>query len=896
MVYVFAPAIIYQDYLYSIFGAKSILYSSFIVRVSLLDNNWIWQSVNANNSYQRFGFSFNGEGYKFYSFGGGTAAFYNDLNLFNFESNCASTIDVCINISNISPIYFYPPPRADHALVQINSYLYLFGGIGFNGYYSDMWQFDTVKEIWNSINQEGNIPSARHLFAYSSFGNTLAIFGGEGSLGLENDLYLFNGITNIWTSIVPLPSSPVPSGRKGTCAVFDLPYIYIYGGQTLNGISNELWQFNIGTSEYILLSTSDLGHTNANCQIVNNIFNIYFGLDSYGNSNTTIKRYDLSTNQWFTSQFINANTGGESGIAITIDNYFICYGGTSFYLESFSEIYAQSETGLYSAPTNFTPYSMAFAFFNSFLYISGGGSINLYQQLAPELYSSFLGYIDVNYTFQEVIIPCSPGTTALGTLCIPCDIGTYSDSFSNTPCTLCKMGTYLSVTGANSQRQCLFCPQNTFNNKLGSSKCLECTQYQYCPIGSISPQNLLNFTASTSIQPLNFNDIQNSNLISQIQLIIAIGIIAIAIVLIVVYIEKVKAFDLYTQNHNYKYNMPMILQKTTFGGAFSLLFFAYAIILISSAGLSYIYENISEIKALQPLVILEAKTKYFYANIKVEISLMQYLDNCHFADGLIYLNISGIMNSKDNSNDSFNYYRLSNGSCLIIYDCNNCYLESDAYILVNSDESTSYASGLSVAVTSTSSIPEKSSYFQQGILADDSHLFAGSSATIFSFSMIPSYFESDSSSYPSSSTGYHISQDSPPQSGSQHLVEDLSTIKKLLVLLNFPLASYGLFTTRYMIQGFFVMISMLLGSISGALSAIRFLMSFSEKKYIDYTSYRKHKLSTNDLIKKNGIIKQYLAKRCLSDSESFKINSCREIEDAPRQQNLILSSKITLKL
>ena len=873
------PTLIYQDLLYVIFGTYTFANSNLIFRVNLTDENWNWELINVENAYARWGFMLNGEDNKFYAFGGGEFYSYNDLNLFIFKKDCNSATDTCIAISSIISNYLYPPPRSNHALIVINSLLYVFGGKGSDGFYSDMWSFDTSQEIWNSVNQQGTIPSERHLFAYDGFGNTLAIFGGEDSSGLKNDLYIFNSVTSVWSYITPLSSS-ILSGRKGACAVINLPYIYIYGGITLSGTSNELWQFSFRSSEFTLLSTSPLGYAYINCQIVNQFFNIYLGRNSENYSPKTIKMYDLNTNKWLADKEISFPIGGIQSIAININGYFVCYGGTDDYSEAYSNLIVVSSNYSDFATVNFTPYNMAFAYYNSYLYISGGGSINLYQQIAPNSYNPFFGRVDVNYTFLETVIPCSPGTQGQGNICVSCAVGTYSDTFSNDPCTHCRPGTYRNITGANSQRQCLFCPQNTFNNNFGSSLCFDCTRNEYCPIGSINAQPALNFSYLQSIQPLNYNNHQKSSLISQSQLIITIITISASVILIVVFAEKIKQIDIYKQNHLYEYNIPMTLIQTTIGGAFTLLFYACAVILICSGALTYFLDNINEIKALQPLVILETNTKHFYAFIAIEISLIQYLDSCEKSNGLINLNVSGIVQANLSSNESFDYSKTSDHTCILTYNCNNCYIEPGAFIQAVSTENSSFASAISVSVNSSSSIPGSNSYFQSGVIADDQKVFAGSIATTFSFSVTPSYFESDSSIYPSSDTGYHISQDAPPVSGSQYGTSDLETISNILILVNLPLSAFGLYTMRLTIQGIFVLISSLLGTISGALGAIRFAMSFSEQKYLKYQNNHSGKDTITHILRRNLRLKQNLSKACIFENGTLTLKGCNEITDS----------------
>ena len=868
-----APGVIYGDYLYIIFGLYHLYFNPYIWRINLIDQKWNWETVSIINPYLRWGFSLRGSGNKFYAFGGGLDTFFNDLKMFTFDNNT-------VNIANVTLNFLYPPPRSDHILVQINNYFYLFGGIGFNGFLSDMWMFDIKNEIWTGINQAGDIPSARHLFAYASFASTIIIFGGEDSSGLKDDLYSFNAITNTWTYIAPASSS-TPSQRKGACAVIEMPYLYIYGGETYFAISNELWQYDMGKNTFNLIAESLLGIAYGTCQLIENAFFSYLGLDSDGETYIRISKYNITSDLWSLTSVNDVDVGGIQGLAFTINENVFYYGGINIYSQYYSGLHIYNPNGSFVINTGVSPYRMAFAFYKTSLYINGGGSINMYKRINGNMHSTMFYSMNLNELFDGAIFPCSPGTESDGSDCVPCGVGTYSDSFSNETCTPCNLGTYNNKLGANSRRQCIPCPYGTFSNNSGTDLCNQCNWIDFCPIGSKIPQSKSNVSTLSSIQPPNYNSLQNANLISDIQAYVTAAMLLGAFVLIFSCFSKVKHFDIYAQYHNHQYYTPMILQNTTFGGAFTLIFFAYALILITSGLFTYLLQNINEIKTLQPLVILETRVKIFYASIEVQISLMQYLDTCGDngqCSSLIFVNMSGIQTESINTTSSLNCYMAKNSSCIITYSCVSCYLLPDAFMQVTLHEDLSIASGIFVSVTSTSSIPESDSYIQAGIIADNDKVFAGGIPTIFSFSMIPSYFESDSSAYISSSTGYHVTQETSPLAGSQNTIDNLESVSELIVEVDLTLSTIGLYTTRLVVQKLFVLVSALLGSISGALGAVRFLMSFSEKKYSHYQIYYKKKKKFFEILKNNYKMKHILAPKCISENNDFKINHCEKIE------------------
>lgn len=69
----------------------------------------------------------------------------------------------------------------------------------------------------------------------------------------KNDFFIYNALTNHWSKISPL-SSLIPIAAKGACIVAKIPKIYIYGEITNSGYSGELWEFDMRSLKYKLIS------------------------------------------------------------------------------------------------------------------------------------------------------------------------------------------------------------------------------------------------------------------------------------------------------------------------------------------------------------------------------------------------------------------------------------------------------------------------------------------------------------------------------------------------------------------------------------------------------------------------------------------------------------------
>ena len=175
-----------------------------------------------------------------------------------------------------------------------NNCLWLFGGVSnFSGpkMYSDLWKYDISINEWtwmkgdSSANANGiygtkgvsnvlNYPSGRGCYSHWKDNNgNLWIWGGLGiSSETKNDLWKYNIALNEWVwisgdssgnnlaiQITPICSpsnNNIPSGRyeSRACWINQCNNLEFFGGCGTTGIQNDLWNYNIITNEWTLIS------------------------------------------------------------------------------------------------------------------------------------------------------------------------------------------------------------------------------------------------------------------------------------------------------------------------------------------------------------------------------------------------------------------------------------------------------------------------------------------------------------------------------------------------------------------------------------------------------------------------------------------------------------------
>lgn len=105
--------------------------------------------------------------------------------------------------------------------------MYIFGGLGSNGYKNDLYIYDIHLKKWSKPNFTGDKPSSRHLHTALIYNEKMFIFGGKNDTYL-NDIFEYDFELNHWSKIEE--SGDVPQKRYGHTAVQIFGTMLISGG------------------------------------------------------------------------------------------------------------------------------------------------------------------------------------------------------------------------------------------------------------------------------------------------------------------------------------------------------------------------------------------------------------------------------------------------------------------------------------------------------------------------------------------------------------------------------------------------------------------------------------------------------------------------------------------
>ena len=129
----------------------------------------------------------------------------------------------------------------------------MYGGSSGSSAIDELWVYDESEGTWELIESIGESPGPRMGHAAVDIGNTLIIFGGKNGSVYYKDIYSYNTLTNIWESI-QVQSDINPTAVEGACmAVYD-DDIYIFGGISEFRSNNYVWKFKLGSNVFELLS------------------------------------------------------------------------------------------------------------------------------------------------------------------------------------------------------------------------------------------------------------------------------------------------------------------------------------------------------------------------------------------------------------------------------------------------------------------------------------------------------------------------------------------------------------------------------------------------------------------------------------------------------------------
>ena len=142
-----------------------------------------------------------------------------------------------------------PPARAYHSAGVAGDLMVICGGIGAAGNLTDTWVYDVAANTWRQGQSFGGMPTIAHSTPMISGADTVTLVD-------PRALWVYNPTTDTGTFVYP--AEPLPGTTSLTAYAQYNGLLYIAGGQSREGKSDETWRYdpNAGPKgEWVKLSS-----------------------------------------------------------------------------------------------------------------------------------------------------------------------------------------------------------------------------------------------------------------------------------------------------------------------------------------------------------------------------------------------------------------------------------------------------------------------------------------------------------------------------------------------------------------------------------------------------------------------------------------------------------------
>ncbi len=238
-----------------------------------------------------------------------------------------------------------PPGRYAHTANEINGKMTVFFGKQIDGQLlSDIWEYDPDSKNWTQVSSNGNGPSARygHASAYLPEQNKVYVFGGKTDQGITNDLYSFDLATNTWAQESSLTDNTFFEHR----AVAKDGKMFVFGGMNQeNEASNDIYKFTPGVGwekvetesnspgprwNYAVASNNDVMHVIGGFS-PSGIYDDHWVYDFAANTWDQVEDGFLLENGGAAAAFFNNDSGkGLQSVSRSGADNIILFGGWNF--------------------------------------------------------------------------------------------------------------------------------------------------------------------------------------------------------------------------------------------------------------------------------------------------------------------------------------------------------------------------------------------------------------------------------------------------------------------------------------------------------------------------------------------------------------------------------------
>ena len=790
----------------------------------------------------------------------------------------------------------------------------LFGGTNAGKFFNDIWKANYTSDInlynWTLIEAAGSAPSPRMAHASASQGHFMLISGGINEKNnYLSDYWLLDTENNNfkWIELLPLSTSLKPSALAYSCALLDIPYFYIIGGESSEYLSQDIWRYDLSENVFLKaeLNQEIPKISRHGCYIDKSekaIYIIFGSLDLDNKPSQEIRRIDITDFPQVSSTVISFSNPvpGRSNFGYSVINSTIFLaGGQEYFSKSYKDIWAidiknmqtfqltqTTKTGEKVFEFDTGLHSMSFGTVaGQFILYSGTQSNGeLFEQ---ESSNSIYVVNVVSYTqFQN---HCGLGSFFNGTICIPCRRNTYKDG-NSIICRGCPMGTYINSRGSTDIIQCLPCSFGHYAPpSYNSFDCIKCKSSKTCFVGTDKEADyivLLNSSQPKLIEPA-------SNLMFVYILFSVTGVLLILFVFFWAPIKRFRIWlsvnDYYKDDHidppvvaseeaqeNQEEENTNLPQINFIGG-----FFTGASFIIFISVLAYYIYNYANGNTSENITLTSSSSMVSDENFdKVEI--------------IIYIQMFSLRNFKCKLHEiqlknSPYFYEISTTRNLTIISNNDIctfkikakkskVIKSGDFIQLTLPCINCYTSDISVAVEANSAYHKMKSRAANNITLIDGSILIGKNPSRFFFELSPSLYDDLTIRNKNKEYGYRVSSILSPELGT---TSDLSSIylnSNIKVKVEFTLSQTGVYTTLILKQDNFGYFGMAVGALSGTVGMIAILMKISEYLYIRIKFCNKKTVSKYKIFLKSTLKKMNSTK--VNPNDVFDLHQHKENNNA----------------
>ncbi|KAH7821614.1 uncharacterized protein MONOS_13201 [Monocercomonoides exilis] len=563
-----------------------------------------------------------------------------------------------------------PPARELASCCIERSRLLFFGGLGINPQTgtvepsNELWEFSLETHSWKQLGKKSvKKPTAVYGASSVTYMDHLIISGGIDRSGkISSSYYMFNFGTDSWMDafyIQPLfknsllVTNMITSKKNSESEQQKFASNkkkYTFTPNSTDGFKSTKWDLMSTDNKQVENASQKMSNddetTHANLIVIGGMDGIspIKGFICYDLVESLKSKISQQTNCSMNDEDMNHIFHYQDGMALPFENKVLMFGGRNG--DRAMDTFKVVEFDKYGHATvseddgtelkngiHLDVVEAGCTIFQKDIICFGGRKIRNGGIVMPTALDTFR-----NISIRKDVLGCSPGYFQNNEYdCELCPPGYYSNYHGSKVCLPCPAGTNGELKGVQ-EFDCKFVEAGKFTNTSGLTEPMNCSEKQFCPIGSASNNNTMpTADPSRTTQPQSFQEPSKAvaviNIISYVAL-AAIGFVAALFLLCFRTKSCMWKLDGYSSKYSdsldpHTHSSVKQIRKTTFGGFVSIvaIFFVAGVVLSNILG--FFLFNITETRTTVDASTESHILEHFTNNhVLIELTLMDYTGEC----------------------------------------------------------------------------------------------------------------------------------------------------------------------------------------------------------------------------------------------------------------------------